>query len=211
MTTDMPEPMKRLPGVPERLAALAIVFVALGSLRWQFDVALLGPEGGTPGRTLWRMAGYFTVLTNLLVALLMAGVASRLSPGPRLSAAVVLSAGMVAVLYHLVLAQLWQPQGRAWWADQGLHTAVPICTLGWWLAFAPKRLGWRDLPFMLIWPGTYVAYAMARGAATGFWPYPFLDADKIGWATVAGHVALLIFTFVLAGLGLIALARRSVR
>lgn len=164
-----------------------------------------------PTDTLWRMAGYFTILTNLGVAAVMAAAAVGRPIGPRRSGAMTVAIVIVGIVYHLILARLWAPVGLAWWADQGLHTAVPVATALWWLAFAPKSVSLRDLPFWLIWPATYAVYALIRGAMTGFWPYPFLDASALGWSLVALNVALLVAVFAGLGLALIALARRLSR
>jgi hypothetical protein len=36
----------------------------------------------------------------------------------------------------------------------------------------------------VLWPLAYFVYAMLRGAATGFYPYPFIDVDRLGYAQV---------------------------
>ncbi len=160
--------------------------------------------------TLWLMAGYFTVLTNLLVVAVMARAAMGALIPARLAGAMTLSILMVGAVYHLILARLWQPEGAAWWADQGLHTAVPLLTFGWWLAFARNSTDWADLPAWLVWPALYLVYALLRGGQTGFWPYPFLDADVLGWPMVAANIVAMLAAFALLGAALIVLARRSV-
>ena len=187
-----------------RFVALAVMTLALAALRTQFDS--LPPADLLD--SLWRMAGFFTILTNLLVAAHMAAIARGWQIGASRAAGLVVSIGMVAIVYHAVLARLWAPQGLAWWADQGLHTAVPLATLLWWLAFAPKDVGWRDLPVWLIWPLAYCAYAVTRGLMTGFWPYPFLNIDVLGWGLVAVNVAGLVLAFAALGAGVVVLARR---
>lgn len=158
--------------------------------------------------TIWALGGYFTILTNLVVALHMAAVALRWQIGASQAAGLLLSILMVGIVYHLLLAGLWAPQGMAWWADQGLHTGTPAAMLMWWLAFAPKAVGWRDLPLWLIWPLAYCAYALLRGAVTGFWPYPFLNADVLGWGMVAVHLAGMLVGFAAVGAVIVGLARR---
>jgi hypothetical protein len=160
---------------------------------------------GLYGDLLGALSGvsqYFTVLTNLLVLVAMGAVGlGRRPPGKAVWAVVVAIAG-VGVVYHAVLAQLWQPQGMAWLADQGLHTIVPVLTVAWWLAFAPRRAaGWRDLPLAVIWPLTYCIYALARAEFSGFYPYPFIDLPALGWGGLFRNVAILVGLFiVLAGL-----------
>lgn len=195
--------------LPARISAIAIFFVAGMSLRLQFEVT--SALNGSTVATLWQLAGYFTILTNLAIALMMAGAATRFPPGPRLSGAVTLAIVMIGIIHHLVLAGLWAPVGTAWWADQGLHTAVPVLTLLWWLAFAARGTQGRDLPVWMIWPVIYTVYALVRGGLTGFWPDPLLDAATLGWPRVATNAALLAAAFGILGAALIALARRLAR
>jgi hypothetical protein len=194
--------------LPARLAAIAVFLIAGLSLRAQVDVALALPGAGSAGAVVWALAGYFTILTNLAVAGHMAAVALGWRIEASRAAGLVLSILMVGIVYHLLLARLWSPQGMAWWADQGLHTGTPVAMLLWWVAFAPKRVGWRDLPMWLIWPLTYCAYALVRGAATGGWPYPFLDAGVLGWPAVAVNIVAMLAGFAALGAGIVLAARR---
>jgi len=187
-----------------RLLALAIGTLALAALRAQFDA--MRPVD--LGEKLWYLAGFFTILTNLLVAAHMFAIARGWRIGASRAAGLVVSIVMVGIVYHAVLARLWAPQGLAWWADQGLHTAVPLATALWWLAFAPKDVGWRDVPVWLIWPLAYCGYALVRGVATGFWPDPFLNVDTLGWGMVAVNIVALVLVFAALGAGVVALARR---
>lgn len=191
-----------------RLTALVIFAIALLSLRGQFDASHALRPGGSVPATLWALAGYFTILTNLLVAGLTGLVALRWRVAAGAAFAVTLSIVMVAAVYHLLLAGLVNPVGLAWWADQGLHTAVPLLMLAWWLAFAPVP-EWRALAPALIWPFCYLLYAVARGGATGSWPYPFLDVAQRGWGGVAVSIAGVALGFGAMGVLLIAVKRRS--
>jgi hypothetical protein len=191
-----------------RIAALLIGILALAALRAQFD-ALPAPMSGWPlPEKLWLMAGFFTILTNLLLAAHLFAVARKWPMPASRAANLLVSALMVMLTYHLLLARLWAPQGLAWWADQGLHTAVPLAYLAWWLAFARKDVTAADLPKWLVYPGAYAVYALIRGALTGFYPYPFLNAAALGPALLVLNLALMLAAFALTGLGVLALARR---
>jgi hypothetical protein len=178
-----------------RSAALVVSVAAFGALATQFVASFRLFEGDLVA-TLWYLAGFFTVLTNLLVAVhFMAIAASWRVPGARV-AGLVLWIGLVGVVYHLLLARLWSPQGLSWWADQGLHTLVPVLVVLWWFAFVPFwSPGWRVLLSWQGWPLAYVAYAILRGALTGFWPYPFLDPGLNGaWGVAANILGLQVST-----------------
>ena len=72
------------------------------------------------------MAGYFTILTNALVAAHMLLVALHWRISAARAAGLLLSIVMVGLVYHTLLARLWQPDGLLAWADLGLHTGVPL-------------------------------------------------------------------------------------
>jgi hypothetical protein len=202
------------PPVPAaRLTALLIAALTIAALVAQGIVSqrLLTPAG--PLRVIWEMAGYFTVLTNALVAITFARIAAT---GRRGSAGwhggLLLWIVTVGLIDHALLARLWSPQGLGWWADQGLHSATPLMVLLWWLAFAPKSpfTRWHPLSWAA-YPLAYAAYALLRGAITGLYPYPFIDLATLGPLRTACNIAALTAGFVLGGHILRWLATRLVR
>ena len=72
---------------------------------------------------------------------------------------------------------------------------IPAIAPCWWLA----------------WPLGYAAYALLRGAATGFYPYPFVDVPSLGMGRVLGNVAGLCIVFLATGFLLRALAHARQR
>jgi hypothetical protein len=69
----------------------------------------------------------------------------------------------------------------------------------------PKgSLCWNDIPRWLVYPLCYLAYALARGATTGWYPYPFLDAGKLGYLPVLLNAAMISCGFL--GVGFLAVA-----
>lgn len=172
-------------------------------------------RGGTVGGALFTLSGYFTILTNLVVA----GVSAAIAGGARLpdwlTAGAALWIGFVAVVYHLMLAHLYDMRG--WWAvaDAGLHTAVPLLYLALWALLLPKRgLRWRDVLPWAAYPLAYAAQALLRGELTGWYPYPFLDVSRLGLPRVLWNAAELTVLFLACGALMIvavkALGRRRV-
>ncbi|MEL7445098.1 MAG: Pr6Pr family membrane protein [Pseudomonadota bacterium] len=145
---------------------------------------------------------YFTHLSVFLVALAFSTVLLGPEDGlrkffekPATRAAIALYIIAVAVVHHLLLADL---QVRAGWSaatNTMLHTVIPILYVIDWLVYAPKRrMTYRAIPFWLIYPAAYGVWAVGTGYIAGAYPYPFLDLNKLGLPGVgismAGFVAL---------------------
>lgn len=191
-----------------RIAAAIVAVVAAISLVAQWQVSSDLMPSAEPAAVAWRMLGYFTVLGNLTALFIMVRVVIARKIRARRAAALAVVMAMIGLGYHGLLAGLWAHQGLAWWADQGLHTAVPILTVLWWLAYAPKNgLKWYDAVRWLIWPVLYADYALVRGLASGFYPYPFLDISVLGIAQVAMNVVVLAAAYMALGLIVVAAAR----
>jgi hypothetical protein len=135
-----------------------------------------------------RFLSYFTIESNLLVA----ATAAMLAAAPardgtlfrvlRLDA--LLGITVTLVTYAVVLAPQHDPHGLNAWTNAGLHYVVPAMAIVGWLLFGPRpRINDRTLLLALIWPGLYMAYTLAHGAASDWYPYPFVDAAHIGYAT----------------------------
>ena len=200
-----PEPA---PDLPRRLSAIAILFVAAGSLRLTFDHYASVPAVADPWLRLWFLAGYLTILTTLLVALAMTAVALKWRMPGWIAASLAVSEIMVGSIYHLLLARALAPEGLHWWATQGMHSALPVMMVLWWAAFARKDIKPAQAPLFVAWPVAYTVYALARGVLSGFWPYPFLDVDALGWGRVLGNLVIIGAVFTGVGAGLAVLAGR---
>lgn len=194
------------PGSGRVLAAVAAL-VALAALGLQLGLIMgkLGPAFG-----LWRFLGYFTILTNLLVALVAGAQALGRGgpfarPGVRLTAA----AGIVLVgaAYSLFLRAAWDPQGLQKMADVALHDLVPVLMVLAWLAGPHGELRWPQMVWAAAWPLAYVVYAMLRGAADGWYAYHFLDPTMLGPLELAAWMAALLALFAMIAGGLVAVDR----
>jgi hypothetical protein len=190
-----------------RLMASLLALVALAALVTQYVVTFRMTGG--PVVTRWIILGYFTVLTNGIVLATFARIAATgRMPSDRWLAGVTLWITIVGVVYHLLLATLWAPQGLALWADQGLHTATPLLTILFWVLFAPKAaLDWSDAVRWIGWPLIYTIYALIRGMFTGAYPYPFIDLAVLSPGQVAVNSLGLSAAFLAGGLILVALSK----
>lgn len=196
-----------------RAVAALILTLALASLVLQYLLLLRQAEaaGGAVIATL-RFFGYFTILSNVLVAATTAA-AARDSKGffaqPRVRAGVALYIAVTGLIYFLILRHLWQPQGAQWWADTGLHYAVPLAYVAWWLIAVPHGgLRGSDLWRWLFFPLVYLGWALTLGAVLGQYPYPFIDLAQLGWARTLLNALGVLCVFVALGGILLALDQR---
>lgn len=161
------------------------------------------------GQALALMSGFFTLWTNALAALLLGRVALTGRGAGWAPGFVAVQLLVVAAVYHLVLARLYDPQGVAFVADILLHTVAPAGAVVAWWRHGRGGARWRDAALWLLWPLGFCAAAMARGAATGWYPYFFLDPGVMSWPGVAASVAGLAALFFGLGLLVVAVSRRN--
>ena len=190
------------------LAAFAVGFQLV--LVWQGHGVLDETDPPSLGERLIRFIGYFTVLSNILVAWVSATIAlgrDRDTAGWRTLRLTSLVAITVTGLVHwFLLRPLLDLHGSDHLADKLLHVAVPLVAFIGWVAFGPRgRVQRRDVLASLAFPILWLVYTLVRGAITGFYPYPFLDADAEGYAAVSAVSLGIAVLFV----GLAALARKG--
>lgn len=203
---------------PFAAIAAVIGWLALGlQLLLTIRLAIANDRGALAG--VWIYLGYFTVLTNLAAALALTAAASgrRGTLGaffarPGVHTAIAMAIIVVAAVYHLLLRQLWQPQGWQVVGDDALHTLMPLLfVLYWWLAVPKSTLRWRHVLVWQVYPAGYFAYALARGALNGWYPYPFLEVSTLGYLRVLGNAFGVLMVFIVVGLLLVALGRWQAR
>ncbi len=154
-----------------------------------------------------KFFSFFTVLTNILVALsLTAGLISPASGMGKffslvsVKSAIAVYIAVVSIIYNFVLRQLWNPQGLQLIADILLHQVIPFLYGFYWIAFVPKGgLAWKFPVRLLIYPLIYLTYIIVRGAATGHYPYPFMDVTQIGTEQVLLNALLIMIGFITIG------------
>lgn len=150
--------------------------------------------------------GYFTILTNLLVASCVTfGMKKQ-----KVMAATAVYITIVGAVYNLILRFTWDPQGLQKVTDELLHTVIPVWFVVFWAMYVPKnQLQWRDAFTWLIYPAAYSIFTVVRGAYTDWYPYPFIDPTSIGWTMTAINsvfvlIAFLVVSFVVIGVAKLA-------
>ncbi|MBC5834273.1 hypothetical protein G6N05_08200 [Flavobacterium sp. F372] len=154
--------------------------------------------------TIIRFFSFFTILTNILVALYFT---SRISISKNTSLSRLTNSGnltaltafilVVGLVYQFILRGTWQPTGLQRIIDELLHSAIPLFVFLYWLKFANKTdLIFKNIKIWLWYPIGYFLYVIIRGHFSNFYPYPFVNVIEIGYSQVFIN-ALIISLFFL--------------
>lgn len=172
----------------------------------QFYLSVSGAitEGSGALQGIVNYFGYFTLITNILCAGVLAAhgwkgaspLASFLRrPGVATTAATAII--IVGVVYHLLLASQWDPQGIDLVVDTMLHTVLPIAFVGFWARSTPRgSVALAHIPAWIGYPAGYAVYVFIRGELVGAYPYPFIDVASIGYGAALRNSAGIAVVFV---------------
>ena len=195
------------------LAALLGLFALV--LQFYLMLGYAAASGETPLWGAFRFFSYFTVLTNTVAVIVLAATAfgaANFLTRPSAQTAVAVYIVIVCVIYTLLLRNLWNPNGAQRLADYLLHYATPALYVIYWRLFVPKgTLRFLDAIPWLIYPAIYVVCMLWRGAVIGQYPYPFLDAGRLGYERTALNIVGLGAVFLALGLAAIWLGHRLSR
>jgi len=164
-----------------------------------------------PG-TLFRFFAFFTIDTNIIVALCFTFIflGSKYPLGRFFAKAGTITAitvyiTIVGIVYNVILRSIWDPQGMQKIVDELLHSVIPALFIIFWLIYVPiEQLKWKNAFPWLIFPIIYMIYALIHGNITKWYPYPFVDVNKLGYNKAllnAGGILLVIFLLSLALIG----------
>ncbi len=179
--------------------------LAWAALITKFNLVVTSADHATVAAAVIHYFGFFTHLTNILVAL--AFTASILRPNnsfrrfferPAVRGAIALYILVVAVVYEVLLAHQSNHQGVAALTSGLLHIVIPALYLLDWVLFARKKpMRYTDIPYWLIYPFLYAILSIAKGMVLGTYPYSFLDAGELGFAALG--INILGFVVLFAG------------
>jgi hypothetical protein len=152
-----------------------------------------------------RFFTYFTIQTNILVAVFFTTLLLKRASDwgkffsrPGVSTAICSYITFVGLIYNLLLRQLWQPTGLQLIVDELLHSAIPLIFILYWLIYVPKMgLQWKNIFTWLIYPVIYIVIVLIRGSLSGYYPYPFIDVNDLGYSRVFLNGFGLIIAFLL--------------
>ena len=189
-----------------RPAATIIAIAALGALALQTTLNL--DRDGSPLVSAGLLLRFFTIWGNLAAGLVMGWIALGRRVAPEIVHALATALAIVGLVYWLLLAGMYHPEGLDRITNQFHHTLVPLVTILWGLAFGQRSANaMRSIGVVMIAPVAYAIFALAYGAASGFYAYFFLDAGQLGWAQLAINIVGLAVLFALVGALLLGVKR----
>ena len=138
--------------------------------------------------TLLRYFGFFTILTNILVAVSLTmvylkGISENrhFLTRPKTLTATAVYITIVGLIYNVILRFQWAPQGLAKLVDELLHSVIPVLFIFFRIKFVPKQsIQWKSILSWLIYPLVYLGYTLLRGSFAAWYPYPFINVTELG-------------------------------
>jgi hypothetical protein len=167
------------------------------------------------GASLANFFSYFTNLSNVFAAVVLLVIAGSRSISKHLQsvrALATMNMAVVGIVFTLLLRNEDLGSLKPW-INFVLHDLMPCAVvLDWLLEPPPSRLRWRNLWVFVIFPAAYLAYTLTRGVATGWYPYPFLNPERVGgYGGVAAYASGITVLFVLVGWVVLVVGNRRVR
>ena len=149
--------------------------------------------------TIIRFFSFFTILTNILVAVYFTIKAlgrDQLDKAGLLTAITVYIT-IVGLVYQVLLRHIWQPTGLQMVVDELLHSVNPLLVISYWYLFEKKFfVHYKEVFKWMIYPVVYLVYILTRGSFSGFYPYPFINVSEIGISqTLLNGLFLLLFFY----------------
>jgi hypothetical protein len=191
----MVEQVNERMGAAARAVAGLCAIVGWAALALQL-MLIVDNLGFDPG--VWRFFGYFTILTNIGVALVATAIAlgwQGALAGPRARLLAASSIVLVGLVYSIALRSEWNPTGLQKVADFALHDATPLLFIMVWILAPNGTLGRRDFWWALAPPALYAAYALARGAIDGWYAYYFFNPATQSLVELGTSIAVMVAGF----------------
>jgi len=187
----------------KRWARICLALLAFTAIAVQLSIHV------RMGFSLVNFFSYFTNLSNIVAACVLAWSAFKVAGLDALRALSAVNMTAVGLIFAVLLRDT-DLGSLLPWVNVTLHYVMPCAVILDWLAFPPGViLGARHLAMCLAFPSLYLGYLVLRGRAIGWYPYPFLNpADAGGAAGVAVYAAAIAVTFLLAGWALLSLGNK---
>jgi hypothetical protein len=162
---------------------------------------------------LTRFFAFFTIQSNLVGVAAFSWLVAR-PDAPRSRGIEVLRAGATVYLTVTFFVVIFLLSGvdvqlQLVWVDVVLHKIFPIVIVLDWLLDPPRtRLVTRDTATLIVYPLIWTGVTMVRGAADGWYPYPFLNPANGGYGQVLVTAVAITIGFIVISAAIIWLGNR---
>lgn len=196
-----------------RLAAGARLLIAALVLAALVVNAVAAAQYGLLAQNL----SYFTTQSNLFFAIVLVAGTLRGTRGPTWFDHVRGAVAFYLVMTGLVYALLIAPPDELlrWdigWTGIVQHRLSPLAALAEWLLVARRRAApARRILWWQLYPALFIVLTWARGKATGWYPYAFLDPTASSWPQVLATTAVVMVAFLAVGVAMHLLEGRLAR
>jgi hypothetical protein len=150
---------------------------------------------------------FFTTLSNLFLAVgltaYLVAPTSRLGrffTGPRGATPLAFYITITGLVFWFLLRETTHPAGLGIGLNAIHHYVVPVAYPLWWLFFVRKgELRLRNVIDWMIFPALYGLYTVLHGQESGFYPYGFVDATRLGMERVIQNMVKFGIEFAILG------------
>jgi hypothetical protein len=124
-------------------AFIAIVEWFALALQFSLSYSLFVRAGNSPGAAIVQFFSYFTILSNLGIAVALGAFLFSRKPNAWIGSPLVLTGLAIYILavglaYNIALRSIGDPQGWMRLADELLHSVLPLWYFLFWLLCVPK-------------------------------------------------------------------------
>jgi hypothetical protein len=192
-------------GLVHNIARVAFSVTGAVAMTYQF-AKLNGSASFSPG----NFFSFFTIQSNILAATMLMLTAlirrderSRVFDAVRGAATFYIT--ITLVVFALFLSGLQEDlDTHIAFVNFVVHYLIPVVLVVDWFLDPPRhRLGLGVALAWLAYPLVWFAYTLARGSWTDWYPYPFVDVTRHGYAGVLARGVVFILAF---GIGAAAFA-----
>lgn len=196
-------------------AGYKLVFGLLGFSAIVTEIATLVSEGAFQPANFFS---FFTIQSNIIAAAVLLIGALYVFAGKNskrfdyIRGAATFYIAVTGIVFAFLLSGLQDARLTAVpWDNIVLHYLIPIMMVVDWLIDPPKqRISFSRALVWISYPIAYLVYSLIRGAIVGWYPYPFLNPDNGGYATVL-LLSLIITVFGVLGIFVITRVTKRLR
>ncbi|HEY9481615.1 MAG TPA: Pr6Pr family membrane protein [Micromonosporaceae bacterium] len=175
---------RRLFVISYRWITAALVVAAIAT-------QIVHARGLEPPGSIVNFFSFFTIEANVIaVAVFVVGAIPGREPTARwydlVRGAAATYMSVTGVVYAVLLSDLpAAADSTIPWVNEVLHYLMPLIVFLDWLFVPPKQaIRFRESLTWAPFPLVYAIYSLIRGAATSWYPYPFLNVDRHGLGRV---------------------------